>query len=170
VTGSYGDGRAVIQLNSFPDTAQVFKAVGLSGSEGCPIRGLSFVQCVVTLADCFAGFWTSCGMRVGCTSSWNILMWISVSTLIPGVTPQPLTMSKSEPLKPFLFPTTMGGKMYHSLLPGGLACVKRFPRAPDNVKVRTSEAFLFSDDYGGKMYHSLLPGGVSLCQKVSPGT
>jgi hypothetical protein len=37
VGGSSGDGRAVIQPNSYPDTEQIFKAMGLSGPEGSPI-------------------------------------------------------------------------------------------------------------------------------------
>jgi hypothetical protein len=42
--GHCGDGRAVIQPNSFPDTEQVLKARKLSGSERCPIGGLSTVE------------------------------------------------------------------------------------------------------------------------------
>jgi hypothetical protein len=37
VRGYCGDGRAVIQPNFFPDTEQVLKAAGLSGSGECPI-------------------------------------------------------------------------------------------------------------------------------------
>jgi hypothetical protein len=41
VTESCGDGRGVIQATSFPDTEQVLKTTGFSGSEGYSLKGLS---------------------------------------------------------------------------------------------------------------------------------
>jgi hypothetical protein len=39
VKGFCGDGRAVIQRNSFPDTEQILKVTGFPGSGGCSLSG-----------------------------------------------------------------------------------------------------------------------------------